>query len=112
MEDGVCTTEEYHVRTIRGGDVHLIWKLECTWGKRSSKSGDFGWLKRIPAWTRTKWRVSGEPPPHLKTTKLAAIRHELKTAVAGDFDTDEAFEKAKKTLKSMESRARSKRTVK
>lgn len=107
-DDSKITMEEYVIRTIRGGKVHAIWKLQCTWGKRSTKSGDFGWLSPIPAWTRNSWKIDGEPW-NLHTTKLQAIRSELKGLDIDDFQSEALFEKAKKTLTAMETRNKGKR---
>lgn len=111
-DDGSCAIDEWHIRTIRGGYVHSIMKNDITWGKRSKKNGDFGWLKSIPVWTRQKWRVDGAPVARIKSTKLAAIRHEIKNIDADDFNTPEEFEKAKRSLKAMETRAKTKRKFK
>lgn len=49
-----------------------------TWGKRSKKHGDFGWLKNIPASCR--WSsFAGDDDTIGRPTKLAAIKEELKT---------------------------------
>lgn len=108
IEDGTCSIEEYHVRTVRGGFVHAIWKNSITWGKLSKKHGDYGWLKSIPEWCREKWRVAADPPAFLKTTKLAAIRHKIKTTKPGDFNDDDIYAKAVRALKSLETRNRKK----
>ena len=100
--------EEWIIRTIRGGKVTAIWKLSCTWGKRSTKHGDFGWLPRIPSWTRQTWPVDRKPY-NLFTTKLAAIREEIKTQDIRNFDTPEAFNKAIKSLRAMETKNRPKK---
>lgn len=101
--DGKCSMEEHHVRTIRGGYVHAIWKHSFTWGKRSTKNGDFGWLRNIPAWCRDKWPETGKP--HSKfTTKRQAIVHELKTLTVDDFDSDAGYERATRTLRAMKTR--------
>lgn len=108
-ETGQPKMEEYIIRTIRGGKVTAIWKLQCTWGKRSTKHGDFGWLKRIPAWTRGTWKVDGKLPMNLFTTKLQAIRSEIKNLDVRNFDTVAAYEKAHKSLKAMETKNRPKK---
>lgn len=105
---GKVEIAEWIVRTIRGGKVSAIWKFESTWGKRSKKNGDFGWLPNIPAWARETWRVDSEPN-NLKTTKLSAIRKEMRSIDRRWFESDEAFEKAKKNLKSLETRNKTKK---
>lgn len=110
-ENGKISFEEYQIRTIRGGYVYAILKAEWTWGKVSKKHGDFGWLPRIPAWCRKKWKVDGEPHDLFKT-KLAAIRDEIKTQDPRNFDDPAIYEKAMKTLRSMETRAKPKKVKK
>jgi hypothetical protein len=104
-ETGKCELEEHIVRTIRGGRVYAIHKNSLTWGKLSTKHGDFGFLPNIPDWCRTAWRVDGAPS-FIHTTKLKAIRAELK----GRFYIDDPviLEKAKRTLRAMETRNRKK----
>jgi hypothetical protein len=94
--DGKPTTETWIIRTIRGGKITAIWKLSHTWGKRSKKQGDFGWLDPIPAWCRNTWREDRPIPSWfmLFTTKRQAIRHFIKTHDPEDFDTPEQAERA------------------
>lgn len=99
---GKVSFEEYHVRTIRKGKVYAILKGPFTWGKRSSKHGDFGWLDPVPAWCRE--RVDGNRCSWLFTTKLQAIRSEIKDHHSDDFASPEIAEKALKTLKSLETK--------
>lgn len=41
--------------------VNLAQKLDgITWGKRSRKNGDFGWLPSIPSWCLKQFREGGE----------------------------------------------------
>jgi len=102
-DNGQCSFEEHHVRTIRGGEVHAILKDSFTWGKRSSKNGDFGWLKNIPAWCRRKWPVDGKP--HGKfTTKRQAVLYELKRIKPENFDDEKAYDRAMKALRTMKAR--------
>jgi hypothetical protein len=110
-ETGKVEFDEYHVRTIRGGFVHAILKAPYTWGKISKKHGDFGWLPRIPKWTREKWPVDGAPR-NMFMTKLAALRDEIKTQDPRNFDDPAIYEKAMKTLRSMETRAKPKKESK
>lgn len=93
-DDGKPTVEEWIVRTVRGDKATAIWKLAgITWGKRSKKHGDFGWLDPLPAWTRQTWRIEGTGPLGLRTTKKAAVAEALKNAEPDDFDTPEQFER-------------------
>lgn len=102
-EDGSPTTETWIIRTIRGGKVTAIWKLSHTWGKRTKKHGDFGWLDPIPAWCRRTWREDGPIPRWygLFTTKRQAVMHEIKNFHEDDFDTPEQAERFITKLKRM-----------
>lgn len=87
--------------------VYAILVADYTWGKRSTKSGDYGWLPRIPQWCRHKWRVTDEPSGMFKTKK-AAIQHELdryKKYTREDFDTPGMHEKILTKLENMLKRA-------
>lgn len=112
-DTGKVSFEEYVVRTIRGGFIHAIWKNSLTWGKRSNKHGDYGWLKNIPSWCREKWNVDPSKGPRrrydIHTTKLAAIRSAIKHHRAGDFESGGVFATSLKTLKAMETRHKPKR---
>ena len=70
-EDGI-SIEEYIIRSIKrparklyhwtrntpntmSKEAHLVAKInDLTWGKRSSKNGDYGWLTSIPDYCRFK----------------------------------------------------------
>lgn len=94
-DDGTPTVERWIVRTVRGGKATAIWKLTHTWGKRSKKHGDFGWLDPIPAWCRKSWRIAGSSlPVGLYWTKAEAIKAEQKAEyIPDDFDNQAQFEK-------------------
>lgn len=79
---------EWVLRSIqtRGGIKRGYWinKVKgVTWGKRSKKNGDFGFLKNIPAWLRVSMQVS-EGAPYSATKKgalakcIAEIRSDIK----------------------------------
>lgn len=54
--------------------VNLTKKVDfLTWGKRSSKSGDYGWLSSIPAECQAQFAVGGDLPRRIYTTKRAAV---------------------------------------
>lgn len=54
--------------------VNLTQKLEgVTWGKRSSKSGDYGWLNSIPTWCTHQFEVGQDLPLGIYTTVRAAL---------------------------------------
>jgi len=99
-DNGKPSFDEWVVRTVRGGKVTAILKASFTWGKRSTKAGDYGWLPRIPAWCRTTWRIDREPFG-IFTTKLQAVRHELKTTEPDDFDQPEQYDRFMAGLKRM-----------
>lgn len=72
---------EWHVRIIkrqRAGDaietVYLTNKAEAvTWGKLSRRSGDYGWLPKIPASFRDSFKLSEYMGQGYGTTKSKAI---------------------------------------
>ena len=102
-EDGKPSMETWVIRTIRGGKITAIWKLSCTWGKRSKKHGDYGWLDRIPSWCRKTWRED-QPMPgwfQLFTTKRQAIAHAIKSFEPEDYDSDEQAQRHLAGLKRM-----------
>lgn len=88
--DGSFEWNEHVVRTIRGGRVYAILKTSFTWGKRSKKHGDFGWLDPLPKWCRTSWREGDNPPEWrgMATTKLAALRACRKAQIKYGADED------------------------
>lgn len=58
--------------------VNIAEKLErVTWGKRSSKTGDFGWRTTIPAYYRKQFPVGANLPHGIYTTIRAAVQFEL-----------------------------------
>lgn len=62
---GTQDTEQY---------VNLTRKLDyVTWGKRSSKAGDYGWLKSIPDWCTKQFKVGSDLPGGIYTTHRAAL---------------------------------------
>lgn len=112
--DGKIDWTRWRVRTIRGGFVYAIAVYPWTWGKRSKKRGDFGWLDPIgPLWRR-KWRVGGTRPPELGATRLQAITHEIASVKRygepDDYDRPETYAKAIRTLQSMQTRERNRRS--
>jgi hypothetical protein len=48
-----------------------------TWGKRSTKNGDFGLLKRIPSRYKDEFREGFDLPNGYYTTKLAALKYAI-----------------------------------
>lgn len=110
-DDGKFEWCEYIIRTIRGGKVYATEKSFVTWGKKSTKHGDFGWLDPIDPMWRKMWRQNEPRPAYLDlhTTKLAALKAARKGYEAGDFDTDEIYAKAMKTLDQMIARAKPKK---
>lgn len=58
--------------------VNLTQKVDhLTWGKRSSKTGDFGWFKTIPSIYRRQFEVGDRLPPGIFTTVRAALVYEI-----------------------------------
>lgn len=73
-------SEEWHVRTIRGGQVTAIMKDEFTWVKLSKTHGDWGWAKSIPPLWRETWAEGTTPGRGIAPTRLGAwkaVRKEL-----------------------------------
>lgn len=99
-DDGKPCVEQWIVRTIRSGKITAIWKISSTWGKRSTKTGDYGWIDPVPQWCRRSWRV-GTKPWGLFTTKRQAVQYDLKNTVPDDFDTPEQYERFISGLKRM-----------
>lgn len=83
-EAGKVVIDTETLRTIRGGYGYLIEKVPgVTWGKLSKKHGDFGWLKSIPDYARTRFRVTDGVPSGYGLTKSAAVRSALAAARRG-----------------------------
>lgn len=56
--------------------VNLAVRLErITWGKRSVRTGDVGWLKSIPKEFRSQFKVGDDLPVGMYTTQLAALKY-------------------------------------
>jgi len=100
----------YIVRTVRGGKATAIMKNVCTWGKRSKKHGDFGWLPAIDQMWRKSWYFKAEginawrvgEPFGIFRTKLQAINAKIKhhkyNIKRGWIENDEKAEKITKIL--------------
>lgn len=76
-DEGKVEIEEYVLRTIRGGHGFLIQRNAETWGKRSTKNGDYGWLDPISPLWRTKFSIERGVPSGYGRSKSAAIRSAL-----------------------------------
>lgn len=58
--------------------VHIAEKINLvTWGKRSTKNGDFGWLKTIPSYCTKRFAVGSNLPHGIYTTIRAAVLHQM-----------------------------------
>ena len=57
--------------------VNLAMKTCGTWGKRSTKTGDVGWLPKIGREFLRQFRVGTDLPVGIYTTKRAALAYEL-----------------------------------
>lgn len=78
VNDGRVEIDERVLRTIRGEHAFFVKKIDgLTWGKRSKKTGDYGWLDPLPVWARDKVRVVDGAPRGYGKSKSAAIRLEL-----------------------------------
>jgi hypothetical protein len=99
-ETGKIEIDEHVLRTIRGRHGYLTLKASFTWGKRSSKHGDFGWLDPIPDWCRNRFRLEEGPPKRFARSKTQALRVALaneKLNVAEGFGSEHS-EQIIKTL--------------
>lgn len=68
------------IKSLRDDEVYvnLTERVErITWGKRSARIGDVGWLKSIPQVFREQFKVGESLPIGMYTTKLAALRSAL-----------------------------------
>ena len=111
-DTGKINTSEYVVRSIRKGRVNATLKASWTWGKRSKKHGDFGWLDPIsPEW-RKSWPVEDSPAGTLATTRktalIRAIALHKKYGDPSDYSDPEMFERITKTLSTMLKKERNK----
>jgi hypothetical protein len=79
--EGKIDVEEYHLRTIRKGVAFLTVKNVCTWGKKSKKHFDYGWLDPVESTWRTRHPVDKPISKHnfLARSKLAAAKKTLAT---------------------------------
>lgn len=69
--------DRYGCRVVRQGRAYLTHVLPWTWGKRSKKHGDFGWLDPIePIW-KTDVGIGGEAARRFSRTKAGALRAAL-----------------------------------
>lgn len=57
--------------------VNLAMKTFGTWGKLSTKAGDFGWLPNIWGGYRRQFQVGTDLPAGIYTTKRAALAYEV-----------------------------------
>lgn len=58
--------------------VNVTQRLDgITWGKLSTKTGDYGWKKSIPAEYREQFKVGADLPNGFYTTKLQAFKYAL-----------------------------------
>jgi hypothetical protein len=110
-EAGKIDIGEYVLRTIRGNWGYLVQKEDFTWGKRSGKTGDYGWLDPIPAWCRHKFLVRNGAPKRFARSKAQAMRIALakeRETVAQGY----AEEWTERAIKAYETRIKSEMTRK
>jgi hypothetical protein len=101
-DNGTCHIETYRIKTIRGGKVYACLVDSFTWGKKSTKHGDFGWLEPIDPLFRKSCNV-GDKFYNLHTTKRAAWADRKNLDWIDDSDPEESKirEKIKRTIKGM-----------
>lgn len=67
--------------------VNITKKIDLvTWGKRSTKNGDYGWRKTIPSYCTRQFAVGSCLPHGIYTTIRAAILYE--TSITRDYLAD------------------------
>ena len=89
-EDGkvVITFRDWRIKTIKNSrrslgaelvpTAYLVDKVDnLTWGRKSTKTGDYGWLDGIEPYYRVNCCVGDELPKGLATTKEKALRRLL-----------------------------------
>jgi len=92
--------------------VNLVAKIDyLTWGKRSSKNGNYGWLKSISPLFRKQFEVGENLPVGIYTTVRASVLFEIKSfeesiawyrsAIEGESDAT-SLEELKAELKERE----------
>lgn len=89
--DGSLEWAEWIVRTIRGRWCYATVKVPgLTWGKRSKRHGDFGWLDPTPPFCRRKWLAVNplRPLGGLSTTRRAAVVEAIATQKKYGDDSD------------------------
>lgn len=72
-EGGKVEVDEYGCRSVRKGRAYLTLKESWTWGKRSKKNGDFGWLDPVPAWCRNRVLEGSPGADMFRPTKRGAL---------------------------------------
>jgi len=72
-DTGKCELDTWRVSTVRGGKITAILVAPWTWGKRSTKHGDYGWLPNIGQEFRFSWSPDQSIP--MFSTKLKAWIH-------------------------------------
>ena len=66
--------DEYHVTHINKYGIYLTLKNASTWGKKSNKKGDYGWLSNISPYYREKLESEDYKSQNFHKTKSAAYR--------------------------------------
>lgn len=71
-----------HGATEKPTFVNLTQKVDrVTWGKRSSRTGDFGWRKSIPSLYKRQFEIGDKLPSGIYTTVRAALVYGIADAV-------------------------------
>lgn len=76
--EGRVEIEKWVVKTIRANTVYLVAQNNVTWGKLSSKIGDYGWLPGIPSYYRDNFLLEEPLPGRYGKSETAAIRARIK----------------------------------
>ncbi|MEH6474437.1 MAG: hypothetical protein V7727_02055 [Sneathiella sp.] len=77
--NGTADFDEYHLRTIRGGQAYFVKKSTETWVKKSKKHFDWGWSDFISHWNRETVRIT-KPMDYgsLRPNKHSALLYHLR----------------------------------
>ena len=112
-EKGEINWSIYIIRSIRKKIVYATLKASWTWGKRSKKHGDYGFLDPVAAEWRHSWYINREPYGDIATTRIGALKKAIlshnKHAEPDDFENPEIYDEVKRKLKILLKKEQNKR---
>lgn len=77
LDEGCIGVDLWIITKIAGPRAFAIKKTPYTWVKVSTKTGDYGWAKRISDFDRAAFAVASGPPDSWAKTKAAAYTKAL-----------------------------------